>query len=102
MDFKAAARGILREVGHRLHYTDITEIALESGYLRNTGRTPQNTMRARPSVDVRDNPETTFIQTPPVSMASRAPLSPSEMLYIEGSSINTCQRPKIEEKRWLR
>jgi hypothetical protein len=37
-----------------------------------------------------------------VSMASRAPLSPSEMLYIEGSSINTCQRPKIEEKRWLR
>ena len=65
LDFKAAAREVLREVGHPLHYTDITEIALESGYLTSTGRTPQNTMRARLSVDVRDNPETPFVQTAP-------------------------------------
>ncbi|MCA1687133.1 MAG: winged helix-turn-helix domain-containing protein [Actinobacteria bacterium] len=65
MDFKAAAREVLREVGHPLHYTDITEIALESGYLESAGRTPQNTMRARLSVDVRDNPETPFVQTAP-------------------------------------
>ena len=63
MDFKRAAREVLREVGHPLHYTDITEIALESGYLHSEGRTPQNTMRARLSVDVRDNPETPFVQT---------------------------------------
>ena len=50
-------------MGHPLHYTDITEIALESGYLHSEGRTPQNTMRARLSVDVRDNPETPFVQT---------------------------------------
>ncbi len=48
-----------------MHYTDITEIALESGYLESVGRTPQNTMRARLSVDVRDNPETPFVQTAP-------------------------------------
>ena len=65
MDFKAAAREVLGEVGHSLHYTDITEIALQSGYLESVGKTPQNTMRARLSVDVRDNPETIFIQTAP-------------------------------------
>ena len=63
MDFKAAAREVLSEVGHPLHYTDITEIALESGYLDSVGRTPQNTMRARLSVDVRDNPGTPFFQS---------------------------------------
>ncbi|HEV2093613.1 MAG TPA: winged helix-turn-helix domain-containing protein [Rubrobacter sp.] len=65
MDFKAAAREVLREVGRPLHYGDITELALESGYLVSAGRTPQNTMRARLSVDVRDNPETPFVQTAP-------------------------------------
>lgn len=65
MDFKAAAREVLREVGHPLHYEDITEMALESGYLESAGRTPQNTMRARLSVDVRDNPQTPFSQTAP-------------------------------------
>ena len=65
MDFKAAAREVLGEVGHSLHYTDITEITLQSGYLESVGKTPQNTMRARLSVDVRDNPETSFVQTAP-------------------------------------
>jgi hypothetical protein len=48
-----------------LHYTDITELALESGYLRSRGCTPHNTMRARLSVDVRDNPESLFVQMAP-------------------------------------
>ena len=65
MDFKAAAREVLQEVGRPLHYGDITELALESGYLASAGRTPQNTMRARLSVDVRHNPETPFVQTAP-------------------------------------
>jgi len=65
VDFKTAARKVLEEVGHPLHYTDITEIALQSGYLQSAGQTPQNTMRARLSVDVRDNPATPFTQTAP-------------------------------------
>ena len=48
-----------------MHYTDIAEIALESGYLVSRGRTPHNTMRGRLSVDVRDNPESLFVQTAP-------------------------------------
>ena len=65
MDYKAAAREVLREVGHPLHYTDITKIALDSGYFESVGLTPQNTMRARLSVDVRDNPDTPFVHTAP-------------------------------------
>jgi len=65
VDFKVASREVLEEVGHPLHYTDITEIALQSGYLESAGRTPQNTMRARLSVDVRDNPDTLFVQVAP-------------------------------------
>ena len=65
MDFKAAAREVLGEVGHPLHYTDITEFALESGYLESARRTPENTVRVRLSVDVRDNPETPYVQTVP-------------------------------------
>jgi hypothetical protein len=65
VDFKAAARKVLEEVGHPLHYTDITEIALQSGYLQSAGHTPQNTMRARLSVDVRDNPATPFVHVAP-------------------------------------
>jgi len=65
MDFRAAAREVLREVGRPLHYGDITDLSLESGYLASAARTPQNTMRARLSVDVRDNPETPFVQAAP-------------------------------------
>ena len=56
---------MLREVGRPLHYADITELALEQGYLGSAGATPQNTMRARLSVDVRDNPASLFSRTAP-------------------------------------
>lgn len=65
MNFKAAAHEVLEEVGHPLHYSDITDIALESGYLTTRGKTPHDTMRARLSVDVRDNPDSLFVQTAP-------------------------------------
>ena len=48
-----------------MHYTDITELALESGYRESRGRTPRNTMRARLSVDVRNNSESPFVRTAP-------------------------------------
>ncbi|HYZ05815.1 MAG TPA: hypothetical protein VE691_12105 [Rubrobacter sp.] len=41
MDVKAAAREFFEEVGHPLHYADITEIALQSGYPQSAGRTPR-------------------------------------------------------------
>jgi hypothetical protein len=41
VDVKAAAREVFKEVGHPLHYVDITEIALQSGYPQSAGRTPR-------------------------------------------------------------
>jgi hypothetical protein len=64
VNFKAVAREILPGVGHPLHYLDMTEITLESGYLNSVGRTPQNTMRARLSMGVRDT-RAPFVQTAP-------------------------------------
>ena len=56
-----------------MHYTDITEIALESAYLVSCGRTPHNTMYARLSVDVRDNPESPFVKTAPGACGLQGP-----------------------------
>jgi HB1, ASXL, restriction endonuclease HTH domain len=100
VDFKAAAREVLRGIRHPLHYSDIIEIALESGYLNSAGRTPQNTMRARLYVDVRDNPGPRLSRPLPASTASKGPLRAPEMLYIERSERPRLQN--IEEKRWLR
>jgi len=50
VDFRGAAREVLREAGHPLHYWTKTEVALEGGYLKSAGQTPQDTMRARLSV----------------------------------------------------
>jgi len=98
MNFKAAAREVLKEIGHPLHYSDITEIALESGYLRSAGRTPQNTMRARLSVDVRDNPESPSSSLLLASTASKIHFErPEDTVYCTfgGSKL-------IEERLWLR
>ncbi|MBX6762713.1 MAG: winged helix-turn-helix domain-containing protein [Rubrobacteraceae bacterium] len=65
MGFKRAAREVLREIGHPLHYRDITDLAMDAGYLESSGRTPHDTMRARLSVDVRDNPQSPFTRTAP-------------------------------------
>jgi len=95
VNFKAAAREVLREVGHPLHYTDITEIALESGYLESAGRTPHNTMRARLSVDVRDNAATPFVQTAPGVYGLKETLQAYERCYISGDNSY-----RAEVKAW--
>jgi hypothetical protein len=56
---------VLEEVGHPLHYTDIMDLALKSGYVESGGKTPHNSMRARLSVDVRDNPASPFEKVAP-------------------------------------
>jgi hypothetical protein len=80
-----------------LRYTDITETALESGYLISRDSTPHNTMRARLSVDVRDNPKSPFVQTAlgVYGLQGRAPYcsagTRTKMLYIDGTSA-ICKR----------
>jgi HB1/ASXL restriction endonuclease-like protein with HTH domain len=95
VDFKTAAREVLREVGHPLHHTNITEITIESGYLKSAGRTTQNTMRARLSVDVRDNPGTPFIQTAPGVYDLKSTLEPfGDTCILRVYSTNACPRSR--------
>jgi hypothetical protein len=61
VDFKAAVREVLWEVGHPLHYPDITEISLKSEYMNSAWRTPKSAMRARLGVEVKDNPGAPFV-----------------------------------------
>ena len=53
LDFKATAWLVLQS-------KNITELALESGYLASCGRTPPNTTCVRLSSDVHDNPQSFF------------------------------------------
>jgi len=46
MQFKEAAYEILKKEGKSLHYTEITNKAIEAGYLETSGDTPQATMGA--------------------------------------------------------
>lgn len=51
--FKLAATRILRKAGKPLHYQDITERALEQNLIETSGSTPEATMNAQISVDIK-------------------------------------------------
>ncbi|MFA6432807.1 MAG: winged helix-turn-helix domain-containing protein [Candidatus Paceibacterota bacterium] len=51
--FLDTAERILRESGKHLHCKDITNIAIEKGYLVSSGKTPYQTMAARISDDIK-------------------------------------------------
>lgn len=64
--FKQAAIEILKKAGKPLHYLEITRLALESGILETEGATPEASMGAQISVDVkRKGSGSEFIRTAP-------------------------------------
>lgn len=50
--FKGVAYEILKEAGKPLHSDEITQIALEKGWLKTAGKTPKATMNAQLVVDI--------------------------------------------------
>ena len=63
MPMKAAAEQILQEAGGPLRSDDITQIALDKGLIKTTGKTPAATMAAQLSVAAGKGE--TFIRTRP-------------------------------------
>jgi hypothetical protein len=53
--FKGVAYEILKEMGKPLHTDEITKIALQKGWLKTAGKTPEATMNAQLVVDVNKN-----------------------------------------------
>lgn len=64
--FKEIAFQILKEFGKPLHSKQITRIALERGWLKTAGKTPEATMNAQLVVDINSKKEKSqFIKTGP-------------------------------------
>lgn len=64
--FKQSAIEILKKAEKPLHYTEITRLALESGILETEGATPEISMNAQITVDIKNKGESSdFIKTSP-------------------------------------
>ena len=55
MTFLEAAKNVLEEMKVPMHFKKITELAIQKGYLASSGKTPEWTMGARISVDIKQN-----------------------------------------------
>lgn len=78
--FKDIAFQILKEAGKPLHSKEITKIALERGWLKTAGKTPEATMNAQLVVDINSKKEKSrFIKTAPSTFG----LNPTTSSVIE-------------------
>lgn len=92
--FKQSAIEILRKAGKPLHYTEITRLALESGILETEGATPEASMNAQITVDIKNKEEgSDFIKTAPGTFA----LNPNKKEIKETPKI--IEAEKAEEEK---
>lgn len=95
--FKSIALQILQEVGKPLHSKEITKIALERGWLKTAGKTPEATMNAQIVVDINTKKNASkFIKTGPSTFA----LNPNPDLEIKVSDKVKITDEAKAEKRW--
>lgn len=88
--FKELAYQILKEAGKPLHSKEITRIAVEHGWLKTAGKTPEATMNAQLVVDINAKKEKSrFVKTAPSTFG----LNPD----YKGPEVHK-GKDKIEEK----
>lgn len=93
--FKDIAYQILKEVGKPLHNKEITKIALDRGWLKTAGKTPEATMNAQLVVDINSKKEKSrFIKTAPSTFG----LNPT--LTIDVHDKVKVKESVIAEKKW--
>lgn len=104
--FKEIAYQILKEAGRPMHSKEITKIALERGWLKTAGKTPEATMNAQLIVDINKKKEKSlFIKTAPSTFALRTTISPKQDILKEERApkisllIPTKQKGDIAEAR---
>lgn len=72
MTFMEAALAILEDAGEPLHYGEITRRALERGLLKTTGKTPDESLNSRLSVEIKKNGDkSVFVRTEPGTFGLR-------------------------------
>lgn len=94
--FKDVAYQILKEVNTPLHSKEITKIALERGWLKTAGKTPEATMNAQLIVDINSKKDKSlFIKTAPSTFG----LNPNRTLAVNvGDSVVVEDEVKTEKK----
>jgi hypothetical protein len=92
--FKQSATEILKRTGKPLHYAEITRLALESGILETEGATPENSMNAQITVDIKNKGKgSDFLKTAPGTFA----LNPNKKKIKETPRI--IEAEKAEEEK---
>jgi len=105
--FKDIAYQILKEAGKPFHSKEITKIALERGWLKTAGKTPEATMNAQLIVDINAKKEKSrFVKTSPSIFAinpdlkvPEAKVTVSEKKYKISKKISSRQKGDIAEAR---
>jgi len=105
--FKGVAYDILKEAGKPLHSDEITKIALQKGWLKTAGKTPEATMNAQLLVDVnRKGSKSLFNKVGPstfaineVEVANKQEELSDEAHYEVSQTLTTPQKGNIVEAR---
>lgn len=107
--FKDVAYQILKEAGKPLHSREITKIALERGWLKTAGKTPEATMNAQIVVDINSKKEksrfiktapSTFSLNPKCKVAAETKIEKKiEKIYKVSKYVSTKQKGDIAEAR---
>lgn len=107
--FKGVAYQILKESGKPLHYKDITKIAIDKGWLKTAGKTPEATMNAQLVVDINTKKDKSlFIKTAPSTFGVNSAMKNMpeqkvekaiEKKYKISTDLSTRQKGDISEAR---
>lgn len=106
--FKDLAFQILKEVGKPLHSKEITKIALDRGWLKTAGKTPEATMNAQLVVDINSKKEKSrFVKAAPSTFGlnfeykeiSKTEKARVEKVFKISNDVSTKQKGDIAEAR---
>ncbi len=106
--FKDIAWQILKEAGKPLHSKEITRIALERGWLKTAGKTPEATMNAQLIVDINSKGnKSRFIKNAPsvfglndrFIVPEKKEIKKTDKLYKISKDVSTKQKGDIAEAR---
>jgi len=105
--FADIAYTILKDAGKSLHSKEITKIALERGWLKTAGKTPEATMYAQLIVDINSKKKSRFVKTGPsifgINETFVAPekvkVKKAEKIWKISKDISTKQKGDIAEAR---
>ncbi|MEN9340273.1 MAG: hypothetical protein RIQ62_1585 [Bacteroidota bacterium] len=94
--FKDIALQILKEQGKPLHSKDITKIALDRGWLKTAGKTPEATMNAQIIVDINSKKDASkFIKTAPSTFG----INPNPTLRVKvAEKVKIADVPALDKK----